>query len=108
MMSKILLIVVCCVLVGPLTPEARAAPADIHFPPRETVKEIPPAVFPHWFHRIRFRCSVCHTAIFPMEVTGPEITMEAMREGKFCGACHNSETAWAVTFDRCVWCHTQD
>lgn len=24
---------------------------------------MPPVVFPHWFHRIRFRCKVCHSEL---------------------------------------------
>jgi len=27
---------------------------------------MPPVVFPHWFHRIRFKCKVCHEEIFLM------------------------------------------
>src|SRR3990170_4880246 len=35
---------------------------------REAEKaEMPPVVFPHWFHRIRFKCKVCHEDIFVME-----------------------------------------
>ncbi len=98
-----------CVVMFASTPVHRAvaAPADIQFPARETVTDIPPAVFPHWFHRIRFKCAVCHTKIFPMEITGPEITMDAISAGQYCGACHNSETAWSVTFDKCPVCHVQ-
>ena len=38
-----------------------------------------PVVFPHWFHRIRFRC-------------------------KYCGACHNGDVAWSI--ENCDLCHS--
>ena len=85
---------------------AQRPPGDIVFPERGYLEEIRPAVFPHWFHRIRFRCSVCHPKIFPMRVTGKEITMDAIREGKFCGTCHGTDTAWGPTFDTCSVCHS--
>jgi len=65
----------------------------------------PPAVFPHWFHRIRFKCYACHPALFEMKAGANPITMAAIREGKFCGACHDGTTAWAVTFENCSRCH---
>ncbi len=101
---------VLCMLLAVLlpTPTLVAALGDIVFPPRAQMPEIPPAVFPHWFHRIRFRCSTCHTAIFPMKVTSEGITMDAIGAGKFCGACHNSEIAWGPSFDTCIRCHVQE
>lgn len=70
--------------------------------------EIPPAVFPHWVHRINFKCYVCHDAIFQMKAgaNGP-ITMDAIQEGKFCGVCHNGKIAFPVGFDTCDRCHHQ-
>ncbi len=45
-----------------------------------------PVVFPHWFHRIRFRCKVCHSDIgFTMEAGADDITMGAIFEGEWCG-----------------------
>ena len=54
----------------------------------------PPAGSPHWFHRIRFKCYACHPAIFEMKAGANAITMDDIREGSFCGACHNGKTAW--------------
>ena len=35
-----------------------------------------PVVFPHWFHRIRFRCKVCHADLgFKFKAGGNDITM---------------------------------
>lgn len=64
-----------------------------------------PAVFPHWVHRIRYRCYACHPAPFEMKAGGTKITMDAIQDGKFCGACHNGKVAWAVSFDSCNRCH---
>ena len=64
-----------------------------------------PAVFPHWFHRIRFRCKVCHADLgFKFKAGGNKITMAKIIDGKFCGACHNGEIAWSV--ENCSMCHS--
>lgn len=64
-----------------------------------------PVVFPHWFHRIRFRCKVCHADLgFKFEAGGNQIDMLKIVDGEFCGACHNGEIAWAV--ENCDLCHS--
>ncbi len=63
------------------------------------------AVFPHWRHRIHYKCYVCHPAIFPMKAGASKITMEDMLQGKNCGVCHNGKQAWEVSFDTCPKCH---
>jgi len=64
-----------------------------------------PAVFPHWFHRIRFRCKVCHADLgFKFKAGGNQITMAKIIEGQFCGACHNGEVSWSV--ENCDMCHS--
>ena len=64
-----------------------------------------PAIFPHWFHRIRFRCKVCHADLgFQFKAGGNEITMLKIIDGQFCGACHNGEIAWSV--ENCDLCHS--
>jgi c(7)-type cytochrome triheme protein len=64
-----------------------------------------PVVFPHWFHRIRFRCKVCHADLgFKMEAGGNQIDMLKIIDGEYCGACHNGEVAWSV--ENCDVCHT--
>jgi c(7)-type cytochrome triheme protein len=69
--------------------------------------EIPPAVFPHWAHRINFKCYVCHDSIFQMKAGANPITMENIQQGKFCGACHNGKIAFPAGFDTCDRCHHQ-
>ncbi len=64
-----------------------------------------PVVFPHWFHRIRFRCTVCHTNLgFKFEAGGNDITMLKIIDGEYCGSCHNGELAWSV--ENCDLCHS--
>jgi c(7)-type cytochrome triheme protein len=66
---------------------------------------IPPAVFPHWIHRIRYRCYACHERLFKMAKGANAVTMDAIGQGKFCGACHDGKTAWASSFETCSRCH---
>ena len=69
--------------------------------------QVPVAVFPHWFHRVRFACSVCHPAITQMKKGGSGITMEGLRAGKFCATCHNGKIAFFVSFETCSRCHRE-
>lgn len=64
-----------------------------------------PVVFPHWFHRIRFRCKVCHADLgFKFKAGGNDITMLKIIDGEYCGACHNGDIAWSV--ENCNICHS--
>ncbi len=64
-----------------------------------------PAIFPHWFHRIRFRCKVCHADLgFKFKAGGNDIDMMKIIDGEFCGACHDGEIAWSI--DNCNLCHS--
>ncbi|HTP42470.1 MAG TPA: cytochrome c3 family protein [Nitrospiria bacterium] len=64
--------------------------------------EMPPVVFPHWFHRIRFKCKVCHDDIFQMRAGADHVTMIEIIKGNYCGRCHNGRIAWAPLYcDRC-------
>ena len=53
-------------------------------------------------HDKGFKCTDCHTKIFPMKQTS--LTMAAMREGKECGHCHNGKVAFSVN-GNCMKCH---
>ncbi len=64
-----------------------------------------PVVFPHWFHRIRFRCKVCHFELgFKMRAGSNEVKMNDIIEGRFCGMCHDGQLAWSV--ENCDLCHS--
>jgi len=67
--------------------------------------DVRPVIFPHWFHRIRFRCKVCHNELgFEMRAGANEITMDKIIDGQYCGLCHNDEIAWGV--ENCDLCHS--
>lgn len=64
-----------------------------------------PVIFPHWFHRVRFRCKVCHADLgFKFQAGGNNITMLNIIDGEYCGACHDGELAWSV--ENCNLCHS--
>jgi len=62
-----------------------------------------PVVFPHWVHRAKFACKVCHTDIgFALKSGGTDITMAQIQEGKLCGTCHNGQIAFEpIDCDKC-------
>jgi c(7)-type cytochrome triheme protein len=91
-----------CLVVAP----GRAEYGDIAFTRKSNeMPEIPPAVFPHYVHRMQFRCYVCHDAIFEMKAGANAVSMDAIQSGKFCGTCHNGVKAFQPTFDTCPRCH---
>ena len=64
-----------------------------------------PVIFQHWFHRIRFRCQVCHSELgFKMRAGANDVLMADIIDGKFCGMCHNGRIAWGP--ERCDLCHS--
>jgi len=93
------------VLFGLQPQSASAEYADVVINNYADAAGMRPAVFPHWFHRIRFRCKVCHADLgFQFKAGGNKIDMAKIIEGKFCGACHNGEVAWSV--ENCDMCHS--
>ena len=100
------LLVSCLALVLlTVVPGARAEYGDIVINNYSDDAGMRPVVFPHWFHRIRFRCKVCHADLgFKFEAGGNQIDMLKIIDGEYCGACHNGEVAWAV--ENCNLCHT--
>lgn len=83
---------------------ASAVEGDVVFK-RTEGGSVPPAVFPHWVHRIRYKCYACHPEPFQMKAGANKITMELIQQGKFCGACHDGKIAWGMSFDTCNKCH---
>jgi c(7)-type cytochrome triheme protein len=85
--------------------EAKAEYADVVINNYADAAGMRPVVFPHWYHRIRFRCKVCHADLgFKFKAGGNQITMAKIIEGQFCGACHNGEISWSV--ENCGMCHS--
>ncbi len=68
-------------------------------------EQYPPAYFPHWVHEVRYRCYVCHPAIFVMKAGANATTKDAMRKGKSCGKCHNGRYAFPIALQTCPRCH---
>lgn len=70
-------------------------------------EEFAPAVFPHWVHRVRYKCYVCHNKEmgFGFQRGSVTISMDSIDNGKHCGACHKGETAFGISFETCNRCH---
>lgn len=62
------------------------------------------AYFSHEFHTKAFKCSECHTKLFPYKAGKVKATMGNMEDGKSCGACHDGKKAFSVQGD-CIKCH---
>jgi c(7)-type cytochrome triheme protein len=67
-------------------------PADFAF---DRGKDSPgPVTFSHEQHKAKVeKCQACHVQVFKMKkgTSGP-LTMEKMKAGAHCGACHNGKT----------------
>lgn len=106
-MKKVLIVLSLVVLVlsvfsfVELTP-TQAEYADLTLNKYAEQAGMPPVIFPHWFHRIRFKCKVCHEDIFIMRQGSNDINMQKIIQGEYCGKCHNGRIAWAPLYcDRC-------
>lgn len=96
-------LVLAATLVG--SPPAMAEYGDVVINNYSDAAGMRPAVFPHWFHRVRFRCKVCHADLgFKFKAGGNEINMLKIIDGQYCGACHNGNIAWSV--ENCNLCHS--
>lgn len=71
----------------------------------EPVKSV---LFSHESHAAGFGCESCHTGMFAMEALAAQknadFTMDSLYQGKYCGACHDGDTAFASD-TRCASCH---
>ena len=54
-----------------------------------------------------FSCDICHTSgLFQTKKGGDKMVMTFMKEGKFCGFCHNGNKAFAMGDNAyCKRCH---
>lgn len=86
-------------------PAAQAEYGDVVINNYSDAAGMRPVIFPHWFHRVRFRCKVCHADLgFQFKAGGNQINMLKIIDGQFCGACHNGEIAWSA--ENCNLCHS--
>lgn len=87
------------------TPEVQAEYGDVVLNNYSDKASMRPVVFPHWFHRVRFRCKACHADLgIKFKAGGNDINMVKIIDGQFCGACHNGRVAWGV--ESCDLCHS--
>lgn len=85
--------------------DARAEYGDVVMNNYSDAAGMRPVVFPHWFHRVRFRCKVCHSDLgIKLKAGGNDINMLKIIDGQFCGACHNGSVAWST--ESCDLCHS--
>ncbi|MBI4715406.1 MAG: hypothetical protein HY760_05660 [Nitrospirae bacterium] len=91
------------VLIGTSkTPPTQAEYGDLTLNRYAEQAGMPPVIFPHWLHRIRFKCKVCHEDIFIMKQGANDVNMFKIVQGEYCGKCHNGKIAWAPVYcDRC-------
>ena len=97
------LIVLVIVGLGSATVDAEYGDVVLNrYAESENIRSV---VFPHLFHRIRFRCKVCHHELgFEMRAGANDVTMGDIIDGRYCGMCHNGEIAWSV--ENCDLCHS--
>lgn len=92
-------------LSGMTAQMAHAEYGDVVMNKYSTESGMRPVIFPHWFHRIRFNCKICHSDLgFKFQAGGNDINMQKIINGDYCGACHNGEAAWPL--ENCELCHT--
>jgi c(7)-type cytochrome triheme protein len=79
-------------------------PAVLRIPRRDPRISYPPrALFSHRSHE-SFGCYACHPSIFPQQ-TLVSFTHQEMSEGKFCGRCHDGQSAFGIPGTACARCH---
>lgn len=75
-----------------------------------------PVVFPHWLHRAKYTCRLCHVDLgFAMTARETMVTEEDNQNGLYCGACHNGEAAFSAEepgkdgemVQHCDRCHSE-
>lgn len=103
--SRSAIVLALTVLAVGLSMPVTAEYADVVINRRSDKEGVRPVVFPHWFHRVRFRCKVCHFELgFKMRAGSNDIRMDDIINGRFCGLCHNGDIAWSA--DQCDLCHS--
>ncbi len=102
-LASLILAVAAVLLVAPA--DTHAEYGDVVINNFSDAAGMRPVIFPHWFHRVRYRCKVCHADLgFEFKAGGNNISMLNVIDGQFCGACHNGEIAWSV--ENCNLCHS--
>jgi len=109
-MKKMVLFALAIVLTAAFAGLSYAAPKDFEF---TTTGDQGKVVFSHAKHleKLNNKCAECHPKTFQMKKGGgaDKMTMAEMKEGKFCGACHNGTAKGfdAQSKDNCGKCHAK-
>lgn len=93
-------------LAAVATPVVASEPGDTVMKRQAAgMDDVPPAVFPHWIHRLQYKCHACHEVPFKMKAGENLVTMDAIQAGQFCGLCHNGKIAFVSNLSTCNRCH---
>jgi len=104
-LAGVVTVAICTLALHAHFNNAEAEYGDIIMNEFSADADMRPVVFPHWFHRIRFRCKVCHGDLgFAFKAGGNSINMLKIIDGDYCGACHDGGVAWSI--ENCDLCHS--
>ena len=99
---RLALLVSAALALGPSA--AGAEYGDVVLNRRSEAEGVRPVIFPHWFHRIRFRCKVCHEDLgIVLRAGANRLSMQKILDGEQCGLCHG---AVAFPLTECNRCHS--
>lgn len=109
---SLLFLAAMLIFVGQVNGEEEEYDEDTYGPADPVVwtKPVKAVIFTHKIHTMGagLSCEDCHDDIFEMEAGAAEskddFTMAALYDGKYCGACHDGDTAFASN-TRCTACH---
>ena len=98
----LLLVLSACVVYAGETQEYGGGPIVF-------IKPVRAVIFEHKVHLGKnFNCQSCHPGLFVKDAGKVEemddFTMESFKQGKYCGKCHDGDTAFSVN-TKCTWCH---
>jgi c(7)-type cytochrome triheme protein len=113
MMKKLIILGVAAFVIaffsGPLKFSAFAEDVD-HGGDIIYTQPVKAVIFSHAFHveELEFDCDDCHEDLFEPEALlvqkGGNFDMECLREGNYCGQCHDGSAAFS-TETQCARCH---
>ena len=101
------------VLFGVMAPLTLAAFAGLALPARVRIPRLAPhppgapaaaALFSHVGHA-SMPCYMCHPSVFPQALVG--FTHHEMRQGRYCGDCHDGSESKAIEKMACQECHVE-
>lgn len=68
-------------------------------------KDLRAVIFPHWAHRPKYTCNVCHPDLgFKMKAGETDVKQADLEAGKYCGKCHNGTDSFGLK--ECNRCHS--